>query len=104
MNKTVHETLHLLNCPTCTLRGGWGAGNGPVKNEKSQQIVAKSQNLAQPTTVNPGQAFCPRIKIWFCCSKFEFILCSNFSTVNRKMDFSSQTSISIVKFASITEQ
>ena len=22
-------------------------------------------------TVKPGQAFCPRIKIWFCCSKFE---------------------------------
>ena len=25
-------------------------------------------------TVKPGQAFCPRIKIWFCCSKFESVL------------------------------
>ena len=31
-------------------------------------------------TAKPGQAFCPRIKIWFCCSKFEFILRSNFSS------------------------
>ena len=55
-------------------------------------------------TVKPGQAFCPGIKIWFCCSKFEFILRSNFSTLNRKTDFSSQALISIIKFASITEQ
>ena len=44
-------------------------------------------------TVKPGQAFCPRIKIWFCCSKFEFILRSNFSSSNRVTDFSSQASI-----------
>ena len=55
-------------------------------------------------TVKPGQVFCPRIKIWFCCSKFEFILCSNFSTLTQKTDFSSQASISTIKFASITEQ
>ena len=55
-------------------------------------------------TVKPGQAFCPRIKIWFSCSKFEFILRSNFSTLNRNADFSSQASISIIEFALITEQ
>ena len=55
-------------------------------------------------TVKPGQSLCPSIKIWFCCSKFESNLRTNFSTLNRKTDCSSQASISIIKFASITEQ
>ena len=28
-------------------------------------------------TAKPGQVFCPRIKIWFCCSKFGSILRSS---------------------------
>ena len=47
------------------------------------QIANKPGNDTS-VTVKPGQAFCPRIKIWFCFSKFEFILRSNFSTLNRK--------------------
>ena len=66
--------------------------------------VREKMNILRVITVKPGRAFCPRIKIWFCCPKFEFILRSNFSTLNRKTDFLSQASISIIKFASITEQ
>ena len=55
-------------------------------------------------TFKPGQAFCPRIKIWFCCSKLESVLCSNFSNWNWKTDLSSQASIWITKFDWSIEQ
>ena len=32
--------------------------NGPLKNEKSWQILPKSQNLAQPTNGSPSLRFC----------------------------------------------
>ena len=32
--------------------------NGPLKNEKSQQILLKSRNLAQPTNGSQSLRFC----------------------------------------------
>ena len=33
-------------------------GNGPMKNEKSQQILPKSWNLPQPVMVSESQILC----------------------------------------------
>ena len=42
---------------TCKLRV-LGVVNGPLKNEKSRQILSKSRNLAQPTNGSRSLRFC----------------------------------------------
>ena len=49
--------------------------NNLFNNNNSDNNINTNNNI----TVKPGQAFCPRIKIWSCCSKFESVLRSNFS-------------------------
>ena len=45
-----------------------GVVNGPLKNEKSRQILSKSRNLAQPTNGSRSLRFCvcrSRVKVLF---------------------------------------
>ena len=69
LNDLPNQSLHIfnisesqhINCITTVLSNevpALGVVNGPLKNEKSQQIPPKSRNLAQPTNGSRSLRFC----------------------------------------------
>ena len=91
--------LQIYTCSLCAELTGLGVVNGPLKNEKTRQILPKSRNLAQPTNgpnVSQSLRFCAwRSHICFSVKSLSF----SGSVSDFKMPVSAPRRVSDLPFA-----